>query len=692
MQRTSAAALLILRSVASATLRVITGATRHRGRLLAWLGIALLIVGTAAIALTRGDRTATPPAPASGPNSSSPPVARTGSHRAAGEPGARPQPDAPGTGWRPRLSPKAPWLAAPPNPVLVSVTIDETRRSEGRISPTGGDVFLTTGDGIDARFEVRPETLPRSREFSMAPVTGITGLPFAGGLLAAVAVTPDHETFRRSAKLVFETRQPIAAEQMIVGFAVRSGKELHLSISNRIGDPKRRVTRIEMPIARPGIYGIANASSREIAAVAGHVPTEYMARLSQLVALAFPPVPSASATSRWNILPVAYAQGSSDPLPGWLLELFDAIRASFEQVIGPAFTQIPEEDCTPGPTAIVFEMFYEWAHMIRMLNPIELKDYQDLKAWAEDTKKRIDYLHALGYTDEQIAQIDAAMDSFRQQQMAEMIRKGDPLVADANRRLFARMYRCCTKETPQEYHVSTMVEASRMAQLGGYGPLDPEEMLKIQDCSCRTASVQQGAPESWTGTITHTENYNGRREQTLGRTRTTLNTRNVRFKEVITLERLFTSNEMASSYNVNADQEDYDELYDHKECGRIGGWTRGKANGSDDGVTIVTIYPVSNQPGKYHVAYSVAGADAIDKWKKYWTAKGCQIFNHTRESQGRKPVTIISYAPDTQFDDEVDPSRPFELKGTTDFEAPDETGFPQPHKSTATWDLRRCGK
>jgi hypothetical protein len=123
-------------------------------------------------------------------------------------------------------------------------------------------------------------------------------------------VTGD-EAFQARRKLVFETRQPIPAEQTLVGFAVRGGKELHLYISNRIGDPKRRGTRIEMPIARPGVYGIANASPQEIAAVAGRVPTEYMARLAQLVALAFPPVPSARTTTRWNILPIAHAQGST---------------------------------------------------------------------------------------------------------------------------------------------------------------------------------------------------------------------------------------------------------------------------------------------------------------------------------------------------------------------------------------------
>jgi hypothetical protein len=526
----------------------------------------------------------------------------------------------------------------------------------------------------------------------MTPVTGISGLPFTGGLVAAVAVTPDAEAFRRPAKLVFETRQPIPAEQTLVGFAVRDGKELHLQISNRIGDPKRRGAQIEMPIARPGVYGIAKASPQEIAEVASRVPTEYIARLAQFVALAFPPVPSARTTTRWSIVPIAYAQGSTEPLPGWLTNLFDQIRAFYEEVIGPAFAQIPEEDCTAGPTDTVRDMFFEWAHMIAMLNPIELKDYVDMKAWAADTKTRFDYLHRLGYNDAQIAQIDAAMDTFRKQQLAQMIRKGELLIEEAVGRLFARMYRCCTRMTPEEYHLTAMVDAGRRAQVGGYGPIDPEESMKLEDCACRIASVKQGAPESWTGTITHTEFYKCTKQQTIGSARNELKSRDINFEEVITLERLFNVNQIASSYVVKGDEQYYSELYDLKDCGRIGGWRRGRATGGDDGTTIVSIYPLTNQPGKYHISYSLAGADAIDNWRSYWTAKGCQIFNHTREAQGRSPVTIISYAVDTQFDAKVDPSRPFELKGTIEFEAPDGTGFPQPHKSTAKWDLRRCGK
>ena len=70
-----------------------------------------------------------------------------------------------------------------------------------------------------------------------------------------------------------------------------------------------------------------------------------------------------------------------------------------------------------------------------------------------------------------------------------------------------------------QYHLNVMAMVRREAQLAGV-TLGPDEAGKFSECSCLVASMKQGAPEIWTGTITQVEDYLAELERTPGGTRT----------------------------------------------------------------------------------------------------------------------------------------------------------------------------
>lgn len=422
----------------------------------------------------------------------------------------------------PRLSPTAPWLAAPATPLLVSVVAEAARNSQERITFGGGTVSVSTSERARITLTVPPEALPRGHDVTLTVITSVSGLPFAGGLLAVVRITPDNTPLRRPAILTIEARESVAREQILSGFAIRDGRELHLARADRVEDPKARGrVQIELPLARLGTYGVARASAQEVASAASREPSSYMGRLEQRIALAFPRLTTPTArTARWSAFPTAHAQERPASTPEWLSDLFRAIEESFEQVVVAQFNHIPQDDCKGEPTRAAVRTFQEWAVLPALLFPVE-RQGSPFFDYFQDSQRRIDRLHERGYTDAQIEEIDAAMDGFRKQAFMELMRRGYPLIEEAYRRLFGNSFRCCKSDQPMQYHLDNMLSALKDAEFLGFGPLDPDSAVKIRDCSCRVSSMTQGAPEIFVGTITHVEEeYAAEREEKIGRTRT----------------------------------------------------------------------------------------------------------------------------------------------------------------------------
>jgi hypothetical protein len=595
----------------------------------------------------------------------------------------------------PRLSPTALWLAAPATPLLVSVTADATRTSQERITFGGGTVSVSTGDRTRITLTVPPEALPRGHDVTLTVITSVSGLPFARGVLAAVRITPDGTPLRRPAVLSIEAREVVPREQILSGFAIRGGRELHLARADRLDGPQvRGRVQIALPLARLGTYGVARASAQEIDAAASREPSSYMGRLEQRIALAFPRLMAPTARSaRWSVFPTAHAQGSPASTPAWLSELFRAIEESFEQVVVAQFKHIPQDDCKGEPTWAAVSTFHEWGALPALLFPVErqgLPFFDYFKA----SQDRIDRLHERGYTDGQIEEIDAAMDSFRKQALMELTRRGYPLVEEAYRRLFARMFQCCKSDQPMQYHLDNMLGAMQDAQYLNFAPLDPDAMTKIRDCSCRVTSKSEGAPEIFVGTITHVEEeYVAEREEKIGGTRTIKQGVQLSYRQELVLQwPTGPGSTMSSRYTVVARQSTHNETKDHRSCGVVGREDDASGNGREEGLTEVAVAPQPNQPGKYRILYPLEPAHGYETWKSHWSAVGCQIFNPVWDKSGpSRPVTISGY-PRGPFwiDAQVDPARPFELSGSTDLEEKDDV-FSKPHRPKVEWKLRRCG-
>ncbi len=241
-----------------------------------------------------------------------------------------------------------------------------------------------------------------------------------------------------------------------------------------------------------------------------------------------------------------------------------------------------------------------------------------------------------------------------------------------------------------QYHLMRMVEILRTAELEGVS-VDPEPQVKLNECSCRVASVQKGAPEIWTGTITHVENYDGEWERKFGATRTEKQTLWFKYRLEMRLERAIGPSQMVSSWVVDGRKTTHAETVDHRSCGDIGGTRDVSGSARDDGATIVYVEPVWKQPGKYRIGYPTNGATGTGSWKGHWSAKGCQIFNPVRDNGGLTPVTLVGYPPSMVWiDTEVEPSRPYKLSGSKLLRVPDDL-FETPHIPRVTWNLERCG-
>lgn len=606
---------------------------------------AALVLGAAIVVLVHRSTPAPGPVGAQAADRQRPPLAPPKEGQEVGSPAdydpAAPEPPA----QIPRLSPTASWLAAPPTPILVEVAVDEARSRPQRITPVGGQLSVSTPDGTRITPAVPPDALVRSQEVTITLVSAVSGLPFGGALVAAVRVTPDDFPLRVPATLTFEPRGGFASGQEPAGFAIRDGRELHLSRADRIEDAKAKGRgRVELPLARLGSYGVARATPDEVAAVLRHVPSGYIARLEQLIA----------------------------------------------QVIVPQFRAIPERGCKSATSSAALDMYFEWAVLPNLLFPVERAGTPWDLYWRL-VNQRVDLLRARGYILEQIDEIDAAMDAFRRQQLFELVKRGNPLVEDAYRRLFAKMYECCRGERPMQYHLLTMVKVMRAAQFLGVTRIDPDENAKVDECSCSINAVMRGGAEIWTGTITHVEDYYGEKVEMPGGTRTKKQTLRFHYNMEVQIRWPADRDSLLASYWVDGQETSHAETTDRLSCGNVTSGRDVSGSAGDDGATQVVVAAQPGRPGKYRIGYPTAGASGSGSWTVHWSAEGCQIFKPVRDKTGFAVINTVGYPQQVWVEAEVDPAKPFHLSDSIELEVRDDF-FDTPHRPKVTWNLHRCGE
>lgn len=145
------------------------------------------------------------------------------------------------------------WLARAGKPVELRLDFEPERGRAKTITPAGGTLTATAGDGT--RFELRlpPGALLQSRRISMIPVRSVGGLPLSGGAVAAVHLKPDGLQLLKPALLrIRPTREVPVAEQVAFGYT-GNGHDAYLHPMTL--DP----TRVELPIVHFSGYGFGQA-------------------------------------------------------------------------------------------------------------------------------------------------------------------------------------------------------------------------------------------------------------------------------------------------------------------------------------------------------------------------------------------------------------------------------------------------
>ena len=506
--------------------------------------------------------------------------------------------DLPGDPPPPAIHPTSPWLAAAPNPIRVSIQPSSARSAKRRITRGGGEINLSTTEGLRVTLTVPPGSLVSSQEVTLEVVT-ISEAPFAAGLLAAVRLTPETLALRRAATLTFETRQPVDAAQPLAGVAVHGG-EMHVMRADQSVDPKLRGrAHVELPLVRLGTYGVANTSTDELASANQHEPTDYLSRLEQRIARAFPPVAAkASAARRWSVVPAVYAQAKIFPVD----DLMQSLETFFDQVVVAYFKQLPKETCHLTHTPSAANVLFSWSALANLLLPLQPLPDAPPHVREEEAKlraQRRDRLRGFGYSDEDISFIDSMFEKYRDR-IEELNAKGAALLEDAVKRQFANAYHCCLDENARSYYLERMVESMRIGALNDFA-VDSEPMAKVEECNCRVSLREGGVRNvgaAVAGTITHTETFDAKKVEERA-TRTITNIISMSYKQTLVLVQNRGGSRYGAAYDVEGSSRTEDQLWDKYPCGPQGGYTITTGSVADDGSTTVEIRPVYNTKDKY---------------------------------------------------------------------------------------------
>ena len=128
--------------------------------------------------------------------------------------------------------------APAPNPVTVEVKMDETHASSMVISPDGGTLSAQGADGTKFTLTFPKYAISNDETITLTPITTIDGLPFIGGLVGGVQMSPEGLRLLQPATLTIESPKTIAATGFeAVAFAYhQNGEGFYLKASEAKGN------------------------------------------------------------------------------------------------------------------------------------------------------------------------------------------------------------------------------------------------------------------------------------------------------------------------------------------------------------------------------------------------------------------------------------------------------------------------
>jgi hypothetical protein len=166
----------------------------------------------------------------------------------------------------------------PANPVSVTEHLDTAKASSATLDAGGGTVSATGSDGVTFTLVVPPNALLVSQQITLTPVASIAGLPFQGGLSAAVHLEPDGLTLFKPATLTIAHNKPAPPPYAQIGFEYQgSGTGLHFY-------PTQQASGLEFTLMHFTSPGVGGVSKQDVNAQLGHAPADNLAQIEQYIA------------------------------------------------------------------------------------------------------------------------------------------------------------------------------------------------------------------------------------------------------------------------------------------------------------------------------------------------------------------------------------------------------------------------
>ena len=585
--------------------------------------------------------------------------------------------------------PSAPWLAAPANPLTVTLTLSD-REQQQRITPAGGTLTASTSDGTRISLSFPPGALWRSEEITIRAVEAVGGAPFAASPIA-VNITPEDLPLRRSPVLQFEPgrRSTFDAAGGIAGFAVRRGSELSLyPVAREEIERAPGRYRMTMALTRLGTYGVTGAVAAEVAVVGGREPSDLAARMEGRIALGYAaPAPGsdpATTIASWSLIPRVHAQGG---VSLFIYDLLKKLLEYYEQVVVPKFDKLPTRDCRSGATFEAISTYLQWRAGVELLLPMQAPDEGPLdEVFLRLVAQRVTMLRERGYTSEQIDEIDRTIEQFREQ-FGRMTSAIDARIRPALTAQFSTLYRCCTTQRPMLYHLEAMKRVLRFADLNGYAPVDPDPMPKLFECACIVGANQPGAPERFIGTMSYEESTSLNRTQQTGN-RTGVNSETLTFSQSSLLTFARGDATEVESTVTGARAKSVAVVDDHGTC-VVRSESAFDVEGRDHHTGLASIN-VNVQQGTYTLSPVPAPLEGAGSRQTIWNVSGpaCGKFNKPRDEnrwtkEGIVPVRMRTVS------GKLDVNQPTVLKGSEVFEEEDRF-YGTTRRATLKWDLQRC--
>lgn len=664
--------------------------------------------------------------------------------------GTRPRPT-PGENSSQRSTPPRPtaaWLLAPPNPLNVTATLSGQAGSTLIRGGTGGTVFVKGPDGTRFTLTVPKGALPSDTQITMTPVTTIQSLPFGGGLVAAVQITPEDLPLALMPTLAIDPPVDIAAaEQMsFASFGYHeNGKEFHLYPLE--ADP----SRITFRLVRFGGFGIARGTDAEREAVRQRIPTdpsdrmlmqiEKLKRLLRERRLRQTSAKFSDGFGGWTITKASWRQTgtSAGNAIEFLRSIVNSLREQYHQVVIPNLKGLKLE-CGADMEIRVQEAIasaYTWMHNVDVLGIRTETRVEDLtpeerdwiikeRLWAQgltgdEWRQKYDYyqrnisitpaeleavererMRRAGYDEQEIPQLQSAFKAWRVefQQLYDAL---DQLIVDTLNRLHDKAYECCLREA-KDFYASVMDWVSHVLALRGL--TNHTGFTEREECLCAINSASAGQSGTWLGEITHTENYDDEGSKTLGSQGVETWHRKMDYEATFTVMYSFRNAPNAGGLPAQVSATG-------KGIHDAGGWTtRGQCTW---GRTMKFSYngKLSNEEtnldvqvrpdGTYHVNYTlpcVPGSGlSIDR--SFMEGGSCNPFEIKRRNWTKPQVershicptetgVLLSDGRSVGIDGHVDAKNPKTLSDTATFEIPLEENPKVKRIIFIKWKLTRC--